>query len=235
MIDVQRYARITGILFLLSIVAGFFGEFYVPSTIVVPGDAAATAKNVADFNSMFRFGFAMYLVEAVCDIALAWILYVLLRPVRKDLALLAAFFGLVSTAVFAGAELFFFAPTFILGNAALLEAFSPDQVRSLGLLSFRLYGYGAGIFMVFYGIATLIRGYLIYRSDYLPRALGILLMIAGMGFVIRNFVLVMAPAYASDAFVFPMFLAAVAMTLWLLTKGIDKAKWEAVRSAAAET
>src|SRR5437763_14467060 len=107
--SVQTYARIAGVLFLVSVVAGGFGEAYVPSKIIVSADATATAKNIHAFDSLFRLGFAVYLVEAVCDIALALVLYVLLRPVRKELALLAAFFGLVSTALFAVAELFYFA------------------------------------------------------------------------------------------------------------------------------
>ncbi len=97
---VQTYARIAGVLFLLSFVAGGFGEAYVPSKLIVSGDATATANNIHALGSLFRWGFAGYLVEATCDIALTLIFYVLLRPVRKDLALLAAFFGLVGTAEF---------------------------------------------------------------------------------------------------------------------------------------
>ena len=92
---IQTYARIAGVLFLVSFVAGGFGEAYVPSQLIVSGDAAATAGNIKAFGSLFRWGFAGYLVEAVCDIGLSLIFYVLLRPVRKDIALLAAFFGLV--------------------------------------------------------------------------------------------------------------------------------------------
>ena len=88
---VQAYARIAGVLFLLSFVAGGFGEAYVPSRLIVSADATATAENIKTFDSLFRMGFASYLLEAVCDIALTLILYVLLRPVRRDLALLAAF------------------------------------------------------------------------------------------------------------------------------------------------
>jgi hypothetical protein len=212
---------------LLSMAAGGFGEFYVPSRLVVSGDATATANNIVAFDSLFRLGFASYLVEAVCDIALSLIMYVLLRPVRKDLALLAAFFGLVSTAVFAGAELFFFGASFILGGADYLKTFSPDQLNTLGLLSLKFYGYGAGVFMVFYGVATVLRGYLIYRSDYLPKFIGVLLALAGFGFIIKNFVMVLAPAYPSDFFLLPMPLAALSLTLWLLLKGVDVQKWEA--------
>lgn len=228
---VQTYARIAGVLFLLSIVAGGFGEFYVPSKLLVSGDATATAKNINTFMSLFRLSFASYLVEAVCDIALAWILYVLLRPVRRDLALLAAFFGLVSTATFAVAELFYFAASFILGGADYLKTFSPDQLNSLAMLSLKFYRVGGGVFMVFYGVACILRGYLIFRSDYLPKVLGALLALAGLGFVTRNFLLVLAPAYASDILLLPMFLAGVSLTAWLLLKGVDVPKWETKAAA----
>lgn len=230
--SIQTYARVAGVLFLLSIVGGGIGEFYIPSRLIVSADAAATAKSIIAFNSLFRIGFAAYLVEAMCDIALSLLMYVLLKPVHKHVALLAAFFGLVSTAVFAGAELFYFAPTFILGGASSLRAFSPDQLNTLVLLSVRLYGYGAGVFMAFYGVATGIRGYLVYRSYYLPKFLGVLMMLAGAGFIAKNFTLVVAPAFSSDIFLLPMPLAAVSLTLWFLVKGVDVPKWEARISAA---
>jgi hypothetical protein len=225
--SIQTYARIAGVLFLLSIVAGAFGEAYVPSKVIVSGDATATATNITAFDSLFRMGFASYLVEAVCDIALTLILYVLLRPVRKDLALLAAFFGLVSTALFGVAELFYFAASLILGGADYLKTFSPDQLNTLALLSLKVYGYGGGIFMVFYGVAAVLRGYLIFRSGYLPKVLGVLLALAGLGFIAKSFALVLAPAYASDGLLLPMFLAAVSLTVWLLVRGVDVPKWEA--------
>ena len=225
--SIQAWARMAGALFLLTIVAGGFGEFYVPSKLIVSGDAAATAKNIRAYDWLFRAGFASYLVEAVCDIALTLIFYTLLRPVRKELALLAAFFGLVSTALFAVAELFYFAASLILGGAGYLKTFSPDQLNTLAFLSLKLYGYGGGIFMVFYGVASMIRGYLIFRSGYLPRFLGVLLALAGLAFVTRNFALVLAPAYASDLLLLPMSIAALSLTVWFLAKGVDVAKWEA--------
>jgi len=225
--SVQQYARIAGVLTLLSMVAGAFGEVYVQSKLMVSTDATATAKNIKALDSLFRLGFASYLVEAVCDITLALIFYVLLRPVHKNLALLAAFFGLVSTALFAVAELFYFAASPILNGADYLKTFSPDQLNSLALLSLKLYGYCGGIFMLFYGIASLIRGYLIFRSGYLPRVLGVLLMLGGLGFVTKNLALVLTPAYASNVLLLPMFLAGVSLTAWFLMKGVDVPKWEA--------
>ncbi|HEV2852008.1 MAG TPA: DUF4386 domain-containing protein [Thermoanaerobaculia bacterium] len=225
--SVQTYARIAGALLLVSMVAGFFGEVYVPSKIIVSGDANATARNITTFSSLFRLGFASYLVEALCDVALSLIFYVLLRPVHRDLALLAAFFGLISTALFGVAELFYFMAPIILGGTADLKAFSPDQLNTLAMLSLKIYGYGGGIFMVFYGVAAVLRGYLIFRSGYLPRALGVLLALAGAGFIAKNFALVLAPAYASDALLLPMFLAGVSLMVWLLVKGVDVSQWEA--------
>ncbi len=230
--SVQTYARIAGLLFLLSMIGGGFGEFYVPTKLIVAFDATATANNIVAFNSLFRWGFAGYLLEAVCDISLAWIMYVLLRPVQKDIALLAAFFGLVSTAVFAVAELFFFGSTFILGGADYLKTFTPAQLNTLGLLSIKFYLYGGMIFLAFYGIATAIRGYLIYRSGYFPKFLGVLLVLAGLGFIAKNFAAVLAPKFPSDLFMVAMPFAGVALTLWFLVKGVDVPKWEAKAATA---
>ncbi len=223
----QTYARIAGVLFLLTIVTGGFGEAYVPSRLVVSGDATATANNIHALGSLFRWGFAAYLVEAMGDIALALIFYALLRPVQKDLSLLAAFFGLLSTALFAVAEFFYFAASHILGGANYLKSFSPDQLNTMALLSLKLYGLGAGIFMAFYGIGWVIRGYLIIRSSYFPKILGVLLVVGGLGFMAKNFTLVLAPGYASDFLLLPMFVAGVPLMVWLLVKGVDVAKWEA--------
>lgn len=231
--SVQTYARIAGALFLISLVAGGFGEFFVPSTLIVSADATATAKNIIASNSLFRMGFASYLVEAMCDVGLTLVLYLLLKPVREDVALLAAFFRLVSTAVFGVAELFYFAASLILGGAGYLKTFSPDQLNTLALLSLKLYGYGGGIFMVFYGVASVLLGYLIFRSGYLPRFLGVLLALSGLGFVTRNFALVLAPAYASSFLLLPAPLAALALTVWLLVRGVDVPKWEERAALAA--
>src|SRR6185295_10342880 len=93
--NVQRYAKIAGVLFLISLVAGGFGEAYVPSKLIAGRDAAATVANITNFNLLYRLGFAAFLIESLCDITLVVIFYALLKPVNKELSLLAAFFGLV--------------------------------------------------------------------------------------------------------------------------------------------
>jgi len=148
---IQTYARVAAVLLLVSFIAGGFGEAYVPSKLLAANDPSVTTQNITAFESLFRLGFAGYLVEAVCDIALALLFYALLRPVHRDLALLAAFFGLVGTAVFAVAELFYFAPWLLVGGAQYVTAFPADQRNALVLLSLKLYGYGGALFTVFYG------------------------------------------------------------------------------------
>jgi hypothetical protein len=222
----QRYARVAGILILLSIVFGTWGEAYVPSQLIVSGDAAATARNILSSPLMFRTGFAAYWIEAVCDVALALVFYVLLRPVDRHLALLSAFFGIVSTVTYAFAECFYFAPSLLLSNADYLKTFTPEQLASLSLLSMKLFARIAGIFIGFYGLATILRGYLVYRSGYLPRALGALFVIGGAAFVVQNLTNVLAPEYASGLLLVLMAPAGVAMMLWLLVKGLNVERWE---------
>jgi hypothetical protein len=207
-------------------VAGAFGEAYVPSKLIASADAAATMQNLRALNPMFRLGFAAYLVEACCDTALVLILYVLLKPVERFMSLMAAFFGLISTASFVTAELFYFAPALLLRDVAYLKAFTPEQLNLLALLSLKLFGLGGLIFAAFYGAAWLIRGYLIYRSGYLPKFLGVLMAIGGLAFVVSNFAAVLAPSLPLDwlmALIMPGFLT---LSVWLLAKGVNTAKWE---------
>ncbi|MDQ1639450.1 MAG: hypothetical protein QOF62_2789 [Pyrinomonadaceae bacterium] len=225
--NVQSYARIAGVLLLISLVAGGFGEAYVPSKLIVAHDAAATVANIRNLDFLYRLGFATFLIESLCDITLAAILYVLLKPVNKELSLLAAFFGLVGTALFAFAEAFYFAPLLIMGGADYLKTFAPDQLNALVLLSMKFYGYVGMIFTAYYGMSWIVRAYLIWKSGYLPKFLGILMAIGGVGFVVKNFALILAPAYASDVFLMLMFPGGVVMTGWLLVKGVDVAKWKA--------
>ena len=224
--NVQRYARIAGVLFLLSLIAGGFGEAYVPSKLIVSADPTATATNLRNFDFLYRLGFASFLIESLCDTALALLLYALLRPVSRELSLLAAFFGLMATATFAFAELFYFAPVLIMGRS-YLNTFTPDQLNALVLLSMKFYGYAGMIFTAYYGMAWIVRSYLMFRSGYLPKFLGVLMAIGGIGFVVRNFLLILAPAYASDMLLMLMFPGGLIMTVWLLVKGVDVQKWNA--------
>jgi hypothetical protein len=230
--SVKTYSRAVGVLLILSIVGGWFGEMYVPS-VIMTGDAAGTANQLRQNEGLFRLGFAAYLVEAFSDVVLAWLFYVLLRPVHRELALLSAFFGLVSMSLFAVTQMFHFCAPVFLSGRKYLTAFSPDQLEAFASLFLSLYGRLSGLFMLFYGSGWILRGYLSFKSGYLPRFLGVLMVLAGAGFVAKNITKVLAPAYSWDALLAPMFLNVVVLAIWMLARGVDRDKWG--RAIAAET
>ena len=203
---------------------------YVPSAMLT-GDAATTAAQLRLHEGLFRIGFAAYLVEAFSDVVLAWLLYILLRPVHRDLALLSAFFGLVSMSIFAVTKLFYFAGPIVL-HSRYLTAYSPEQIDSLASLVLSLYAGLGGVSMLFYGTAWIIRGWLTFRSAYLPRLLGALMIAAGLGFVAKTLTQVLAPTLSSNLLLAPMFLNLVVLAIWMLVKGVDRDKWD--RAAAAK-
>ena len=225
-ISVKTYTRAVGIFLVLTIFAGWFGEMYVPSKII-SSDAATTAAQLRANDHLFRLGFAAYLVEAFSDVVLAWLFYVLLKPVHRELALLSAFFGLVSMAVFAVTQMFYFAAPMFLKGTPYLTAFPPQQLDAFATLFVSLYAGLSGLFMLFYGTGWIIRGWLTWKSTYLPRWLGALMIFAGLGFVAKNITKVLVPAYSSNFLIAPMALNAVVVALWMLTMGVNQEKWRA--------
>ena len=171
----QVYARIGGVLYLIIIAAGILGEIFVRGTLVVSGDAAATANHIMASPLLWRIGIVGDIIMHVCDVPLMLIFYVLLRPVHKNLDLLAVLFNLIQTAVLVANKLNLLLPLFLLDNANYLKAFTPDQLHALAYLLIKMHGYGFGIGLIFFGFECLVVGYLIFKSGYLPRILGVLI------------------------------------------------------------
>jgi len=204
---------------LLSIVFGAIGEAYIPGRIIVSGNAAATAANIVNHPVLFRMGFATYLVEGICDIALSVIFYILLRPVNRNLALISAFFGIASMVTFASAESAYYAAALVVKDTGGMAAFTADQRSALALLALRISTTIAGLFLALYGIATMIRGWLIMKSGYMPAVFGVLFLIGGAGFFLRTTTFLLAPAYSRDYLLFPMAIAGIPFMIWLLMRG----------------
>ena len=226
----QTYARVGGFLYLYIIVAAVFGEVFVRGSLIVRGDAAATASNILGSETLFRVGLAGELLNCACDVALAAILYLLLKPANRNLALLAAFFRLAFVAVYVPAKFFLVASLLMLGDADYLQAFDPPQLHALAYLSIRLHGYGYGISFLFFGIHCALLGYVVYVSGYLPRIIGALLVIGGFGYVAHSLVQVLDPPFAASLFpwiLLPAVPAELGLCLWLIFKGVDVAKWRA--------
>jgi hypothetical protein len=232
------YARICGVLYLYIFVAGSFAEMFVRSRLVVPTDAAATARNITANESLFRLGFSGELLHLALDVAVAVLLFALLRPVGRHLALLAAFARVACDLVLAVASLGHFAALRLLSGADVLAAFSAEQLHALALLAMRLHGDGYAISLVFFGFACLALGVLVVRSTFLPRLLGALLLVAGACYLVNSFAYFLSPRLAATLFpaiLVPAFVAELSLTLWLIVKGVDAARWEKKRAVAAES
>jgi hypothetical protein len=219
-----RHARLAGLIYLAIIGLGLFGEVAVRGALVVAGDAAGTMAKLRANESLWRAGVAGDLLMHALDLPLMLFFYLLLRPVDRTLALLTLLLNLVQTAVLALNKLTLIVPLLLLAQ---------PQHDELAMLSIRLHGPGFAIGLVFFGLASLLRGVLIWRAGFLPRALGALLAVAGLCYLLNSFALLLAPPLAKALFpavLVPAFVGELALALWLLVRGIDAAAWRRART-----
>lgn len=226
----QLAARIGGFLYLLIIAGGLFAQVFVRERLIVSGDAAATADNLLQHATLYQWGFGIHLAYLLCAIVLAVILYDMLRRVSAALALLALCFDMAAITVEGIHLLHHLAPLLLLADGGL-AGMEPDQLQAMAYAQARLFAYGFGISLVFFGAFCIVAGVLIYRSRFLPRTLGVMMVIAGLCYLVNSFALFLAPGLASLLFPYilmPCLLAELSLALWLLVKGIDVARLDAV-------
>jgi hypothetical protein len=223
-------ARITGVFYLLTVLTGIFAEGFVSGRLVVDGDAAATAANILTHRGLFQLGFAVYLIEMACQVAITALLYDLLKPAGRSVSLLAAFLGLTGCIIKTISRVFFIAPLFVLGGGHYLSVFTVEQLRALALLFLKVNDRGAAIALVFFGFYALLTGYLIIRSTFLPRILGVLSVFGGLGWL--SF-LYLPLGYRLFPYIAALgLLGAAALILWLLVFGVNDQRWKEQASAA---
>jgi hypothetical protein len=222
-------ARITGVVYLLYFLTAVLGEFFLRS-LVVSGDAAATANNILAHQPSFRLGLATGLIAVACYIALTALFYDLFKPVNRSLSFLAAFFSLVGCAILAFGSLFQLAPLVVLGGSQYLSVFTVEQLRALALMFLELNTQAGNIGVVFFGVYCLLIGYLIFQSTFLPRILGALMSLAGLGWL--TFLSPPLANYLSPYNLVLGFLAELSLCLWLLVKGVNVQRWKDQASAA---
>lgn len=224
----RALARLAGLNYLIIIALGIFAELFARGGVVVAGDAAATTANLKAMESLWRLGIAAEMVMLICTVLSAMFFYVLLRPVSRDLALLSTFFSVIAIAVEAAYALHLVEALFPLGRAGYLKAFSTEQLAAMSSLSMKSHGSGFGIALLLFGPLFLIRGFLIFRSGYFPKVLGVLYQITGVAYMTNSFVMILAPRFSGRTFAIiggPAFIGELSLTLWLLVKGIDVERW----------
>jgi Domain of unknown function (DUF4386) len=219
----RSWARAAGALDLLTILTGIFAQGFVAERLVVSGDAAATAANILTHRSLYQAGFTVYLIEMACQVAATAVFYELLKPAGRNLSFVAAFLGLAGSAIKTLARVFYVAPLFVLGGAPYLSVFNTAQLQALALLFLKLNNQGAGIALVFFGFSALVKGILVVRSTFLPRVLGVLSVLTGVGLL--SF-LYTPLGYRLFPYTMPFaLLASAAWIFWLLVFGVDEQRW----------
>jgi hypothetical protein len=230
-------ARIGGGLYLVIIVLASFAEFFVRGRLVVGEDAGATATNIFAHESLYRLGAAAVPLYLACDTAVAVIFYELLKPVSRSLSLLAAVFRLIMVAILGINLLNDFAPLVLLKGVVFSTVFKADQLQALALMSLNLYAQGFFIAMMFFGVHCVLIGYLVCRSAFLPRILGVLMAVTGLCYLTHSFALFLSPALAAHLFPYLMPIGLpgeLSVALWLLVIGVNIQRWKEQASAAAD-
>lgn len=225
--SIQKTARITGILILIMAVIAPFGMIYLPATLIVPGDAAITANHVMASESLFRLGIVSDSIVFLIEIVLCALLYVLLKPVNKSLSLVAAFARLAMTILQGINLLNYFFVLLLLSDAGYLTVFAPDQLHALGLLFLNAHEAVVLIWGVAFGLHLLVAGYLVYKSGYLPKIVGGLLIVAALCYFTQSFGNMVFPAFkALFASIGLLSIVEIALPLWLLIKGVNVEQWK---------
>ncbi len=220
-------ARMAGFLYLMYMLITIPADALGRSPLIVYGDAAATARNMMASEWQFRIGITGDLVSAVFFLLAAWALYVLLKSVNKDLALLFLILNLAGTAVYSINLLNQFAAVLLLSGADYLKGFEAGQLQSLAMFFLNLHKNGYWIAQIFFGAWLFPLGYLVYKSGFLPKFLGVILMVHCIAWTTTSLLyFIYAPGYTVITYLsFPLgFIAEFGLTLWLLIKGAGEPK-----------
>ena len=226
----RAMGRITGASYLAIFIAGELYLLLIPNNGLFNNDAAATVGSIVSHQAAFWAGYSFYLLSAAFRLILMLLFYELFKPVNKRLSLLAVYFNTVATTLQAVTAIALVVPVLLLGGQHAVTAFTPDQVRALAVAAFQLHNSIYYIALVFFGGYDLLIGYLAFRSTFIPRAIGVLMMITGLGWL--TFILPPLAAQLSPFNVDAGAFGEVAMILWLLIMGINAQRWQERVSAA---
>ena len=224
MISDKNLARIAGFCYLIVIGTGLFSEVFVRQALRVPNDALATAHNIQANEMLFRWGFTADIINFAIGLPTILIVYFLFKRTNKLLLQLALAFVIIQTAIIAVNLLNQITPLLILSKDAYLQTFKPNQLATLSLLSLNIQSQGYAIGLIFFGFYCIIVGYVIYKSNFLPKLFGILYAISGLCYLINSFTMFLSKGFENPLFIYlaiPIFMGELSFCLWLLIKGID--------------
>jgi hypothetical protein len=217
-ISLRSAALIAGFSLLGMVFAAPFAELYMYPKIMVSGNAAETTKNILANLSLFRTGILCYVLTFIFDLTAAWALYILMRPVNENLSRLTALFRIVYGVIALVALINLYSILRLLGSKEFLTAISPDPFSSQVMNFYKEFKSGWAFGLLFFGIHLVLLGYMVFRSDYIPKILGILLIIAGLGYMANPLKPILYPTVSVD-FARYTFYGELIFMLWLLIRG----------------
>ena len=232
-ISPQLYARTAGFLYLVVIVGGVFAELVVRQRLVVPNDAAATAANILAHEQLYRWGFVAQLVPLLCNMFMAVLLFELFAVVNRRIAWAVVFCSLVGSAVEASSLLEHYQPLLLLKRGAEL-GLERQMLQTQAYLALALQSVSFSIALTFFGCTCIARGWLIFKSGFMPRLIGIFLAMEGVCYLANSFVKFVAPGLGARVFAILLVfgLAEVVLCLWLLVRGVNVPKWQLAKESA---
>jgi Domain of unknown function (DUF4386) len=221
----SKVARIAGLLYLIAMATGLFAEFYVhfPSTLIVSENVAKTASNIMANERLIRVGIANNIITFAIDVALIWALYVLLKPVNRNLALLAVFFRLVETTIACVAIINSYVAMQFVSDADHLKSFDAIQIQALSILH-DTYALTFVVVAIFLGLGATIFNYLLFKSRYIPKVLAAWGIFASLLLLMSQFAIIIFPAVEKiiiPACYSPIAIDEIALGFWLLFKGVN--------------
>lgn len=235
MSSTKNPGRFAGLLYVLTSIVGFFAMGYVPQKLIVHGNAAATANNIAASETLFRLGIAAQLVGMAGFIFVALALYDLLKGINRKHASVMVLLIVVSVPIVFVNELNSIAALLLVRGADFLSTIDQGQREALAMLFLKLHGQGIVVAELFWGLWLFPLALLVYRSRFLPRFLGVWLSLAGFAWVILSLVSVLAPEYQDKLYTYsqPAIVGEIAFMLWLLIKGGKPQAMDATALSAA--
>jgi len=235
MISTQNPGRFAGLLYVVTSIFGFFAMMYVLGKLIVHGNAAATASNIAANETLFRLGIAAQLIASAGFIFVALALYDLLKGVNRRQASLMVTLIVVSIPISFVNELNSIAALVLVRGADFLSIFEKPQREALAMLFLKLHGQGIVVAEIFWGLWLFPLALLVYRSRFLPRFLGVWLALAGFAWVILSLTSILLPQVQDKVFTFtqPAIFGELAFMLWLVMKGARPPALDAAASSSA--
>ena len=230
-ISPRTMARLTGASYLVLMAGGIVAQGMIAEKLINLRDAAATSSAILANENLYRTAFTVYLIEMTAQIVLSVLFYYLLKPVSRSGAMVSTVLLLTGSVIKTMTRLFFISPLYVLHGGSVFAGFSPEQLNSLALMLLRINNEGAAIALAFFGPATLIQGWLIFKSTFLPKWMGVIAIVGGIAWTTFYWPTLGKSLFNVSATI--ALIGSLATIAWLIIVGVNEERWRERAAASA--